>query len=658
MARYYIWVLVSASPKMRIIDDGEPSKSTATATANFPVYPALVFRSGSYSGLLLDSDPKEDHTVFPALRSFCFVIFACSPLVATGADVPLHRQTHVRQPVALATGSGQLFVSNRLSGTISVVDCESNELVREFHVGDSLSDLAMAGESRVLALDSINHQVVTLGNQGGRLHVLQRHSVAHTPINIAVAPDLRLVSIASLWARQVTILPLTTAQGGLAIDRPSRKVLDLPFAPREQWISPDARHLVVADAFGGKLAIVDLRELSLLAIRSIEGHNIRGLAQSHDKTQLHFVHQLLNGHVATHRERVFWGTVLGNVMKSVSLSDLVTPAEQQAGSKTSMRPIAHWSLLPLGEPGNGAGDPGSVVINSQGAAVVALSGVNQVAIRKTPRQPFVRREVGKRPAAIALSPSGDVAYVANRFDDSISVVDISELSVSKTISLGPRPAATLVDHGEQLFHDCRLSLDGWYSCQSCHTDGHTCGLLNDNFGDGTLGAPKRVPSLLGGGQTGPWAWNGSQHRLRDQIHKSITTTMRGEQEDATDQHLEALAAYVRTLVPPPSLREARGHMDDAANERGRLVFVKTGCGDCHQAPTYTTAETYDVGLRDGRGTDHFNPPSLRGVSQRNRYFHDNRGRSLHDVLVNHNHQGGRGLSKQDLADLLEFLNSL
>ena len=46
------------------------------------------------------------------------------------------------------------------------------------------------------------------------------------------------------------------------------------------------------------------------------------------------------------------------------------------------------------------------------------------------------------------------------------------------------------------------------SCHSCHPDGHTNGLLNDNLGDGNFGAPKRVLSLLGVGQTGPWAWNG------------------------------------------------------------------------------------------------------------------------------------------------------
>ena len=54
----------------------------------------------------------------------------------------------------------------------------------------------------------------------------------------------------------------------------------------------------------------------------------------------------------------------------------------------------------------------------------------------------------------------------------------------------------------------KLAHDGWFSCHSCHTDGHTNSRLNDSLGDGSFGAPKRVLSLLGVNDTAPWAWNG------------------------------------------------------------------------------------------------------------------------------------------------------
>ena len=164
-------------------------------------------------------------------------------------------------------------------------------------------------------------------------------------------------------------------------------------------------------------------------------------------------------------------------------------------------------------------------------------------------------------------------------------------------------------------------------------------------------------SLLGAADTGPWAWNGRQRVLRDQIHKSIVNTMRGEEPAARSENLDALEAYVRSLTPPPSLTQARGMRDAAAIERGRRLFQNRGCAECHRPPTYTSRDAYDVGLADERGGTDFNPPSLRGVSQRQRYFHDNRAARLADVFRQYQH-GVRELSDDELRDLLAFLNSL
>ena len=64
------------------------------------------------------------------------------------------------------------------------------------------------------------------------------------------------------------------------------------------------------------------------------------------------------------------------------------------------------------------------------------------------------------------------------------------------------------------------------------------------------------------------------------------------------------------------------------------------------------------GLRDEAGESHFNPPSLRGVSQGGPYFHDNRAATLEEVFTRHRHQLGGELSKPDLDALLAFLNSV
>ncbi|MEC8507764.1 MAG: hypothetical protein VXZ53_12360, partial [Planctomycetota bacterium] len=79
---------------------------------------------------------------------------------------------------------------------------------------------------------------------------------------------------------------------------------------------------------------------------------------------------------------------------------------------------------------------------------------------------------------------------------------------------------------------------------------------------------------------------------------------------------------------------------------------------CHQPPLYTSPDLYDVGFEDEEGNREFNPPSLRGVSQRGPYFHDNRAGSLEEVLEKFRHQVTKELTSQERRDLIHFLRSL
>ena len=123
-----------------------------------------------------------------------------------------------------------------------------------------------------------------------------------------------------------------------------------------------------------------------------------------------------------------------------------------------------------------------------------------------------------------------------------------EIRVSCTIRLGPKISKGLTQKGEALFHDAHLSFHGWFSCHSCHTDGHANGRLNDNEADGSFGAPKKVLPLGHVAKTGPWSWLGSRQQLSDEIHRSILTTMR---EVPSEEKEEALLAYMKTLQAPP-----------------------------------------------------------------------------------------------------------
>ena len=88
------------------------------------------------------------------------------------------------------------------------------------------------------------------------------------------------------------------------------------------------------------------------------------------------------------------------------------------------------------------------------------------------------------------------------------------------------------------------------------------------------------------------------------------------------------------------------------------MFDSQNCAVCHHDGNFTSAEAYDVGLRDEVGKTQFNPPTLRGVSQRNRLFHDNRAESLRDVFTKSSHGLEKELAAQEIDDLIEYLKSL
>jgi hypothetical protein len=241
------------------------------------------------------------------------------------------------------------------------------------------------------------------------------------------------------------------------------------------------------------------------------------------------------------------------------------------------------------------------------------------------------------------------------FSDTVSVVDLATATQTDQFSLGPQPQPTPAQLGEMLFFDSRLSHDGWMSCHSRHTDRHSSGQLNDNLSDGSFGAPKRVLSLLGVGQTAPWAWIGEVKTLEEQVTNSIAKTMRGGAP--TEEQVAALVAYIKTLPAPPPGDSATGR-NASEVRRGEQLFETLDCVRCHTHPTYTSPRAYDVGLTDSDGNRTFNPPSLRGAGRRHALFHDARATSLNNVLAEYKHQLDRELSGSELEALLQFLKSL
>ncbi|HEV3116557.1 MAG TPA: cytochrome c peroxidase, partial [Gemmataceae bacterium] len=371
------------------------------------------------------------------------------------------------------------------------------------------------------------------------------------------------------------------------------------------------------------------------------------LALNRDGSELVIAQQILYSLAQTTFDDVHWGNLITNNLRVLQTDNVLSAkADLLKGQRL------HY----LGDVGNAAGDPAHLAISQTGKVIVALGGVGDILLGNEKDYHWQRLRVGRHPVAVVIGSDGKQAYVANRFADSIAVVDLQKTTATAETSLGPQPQLSARDRGEMLFYDARLAHDGWLSCHSCHSDGHSNGLLNDNLGDGSFGAPKRVLSLLGVGDTAPYAWLGAMPDLESQIQKSILTTMHGPKP--SPQQVKDLAAFLRTLRPPPGILKFAAKHDSAGLERGRAVFHQQACTRCHTPPEYTSPGAYDVGFRDEVGNTRFNPPSLRGVSQGGPYLHDNRAATLEEVISKYRHQLKNELTKQDREDLLMFLRSL
>jgi len=540
-------------------------------------------------------------------------------------------------PVALAlTANGRwLFTANQRSGTISVIDTDSLKSIGDVAVGRKLADITLTPDGKhLLAVDEDAHELIVLARRESALSVVRRVPVPPGAVCVRVSADGARCFVTSVWQRRLADVDLATY-------RVQRS--DLPLAPRLMLQFPESDKLLVADAFGGQLALFDSKRRTVESLRQLPAHNIRGLALSPDRKHVLVAHQVLHRLGETTRDNVHWGNVITNNLRVLQLDRVLDArADLLDGSR----------LHQLGEAGRGSGDPAGVVAAVDSSLAVTLSGVGQIAVGPDRLGNWDLVKVGSRPHAMVASADGRLVYVANTFSDSISVVDVQARFVQPEISLGTQPSLSARERGERLFYDARLSHDGWMSCHSCHTDGHSNRLLSDTLGDGSFGAPKRVLSLLGVKDTAPYAWNGGIADLESQIRKSVATTMHGPK--LSDQQVADLAAYLRALAPPPSPEK---HTAEQIG-RGRIVYEKQRCATCHAPPTYTSEGTYDVDLKDETGNRHFNPPSLRGLAHGGPFFHDGRAATLEEVFTKYGHQLKGELPAEQLRDLLAFLRSL
>jgi cytochrome c peroxidase len=270
----------------------------------------------------------------------------------------------------------------------------------------------------------------------------------------------------------------------------------------------------------------------------------------------------------------------------------------------------------------------------------------------------------------------------------------------------------LVDLGDRLFHDPRLSQDNTISCASCHLLS-TGGIDREpvSVGVGGVKGGINAPTVYNSSFNFSQFWDGRAGTLEEQaagpVHNPVEMNSNwdeviGKLSDdpnmlqafdssfkdgiTPDNIVLAIAEFERSLVTPnsPFDQWLMGN-DDALGDielQGYRLFKDYGCISCHQginvggnlyaymgamgdyfADRSKAVTKEDLGrynVTGKMGDQHFfKVPSLRLVALTPPYFHDASTSSLHQaVLIMGRYQLGREIPDSDIDAIVAFLNSL
>ncbi|MGB7435325.1 MAG: beta-propeller fold lactonase family protein [Candidatus Acidiferrum sp.] len=284
-----------------------------------------------------------------------------------------------------------------------------------------------------------------------------------------------------------------------------------------------------------------------------------------------------------------------------------------------------------------------------------LDTAQRVVLRRLPTQ--------SNPTDVVVSPDGRSAYVVNRLDDSLTLVNIPQFTVRGRIDLGGPKEITDLRRGEQLFHDAKFCFQGQFACATCHPDNHIDGVAW-NLETPQLGRDRVANRTLRGiAETAPYKWNGHNPDLETQCGPRIAQFL-FHSEGFNAVQLANLVAFIKAIPLPPNRHLSPDGQLTAAQERGKDIFFQKACNTCHPPATHYTSKTsFDVGTASTYDTSGiFDVPQLDRTYQKPPYLHNGEARSLEEIWTLYNPTDKHGvtsdMSKEQLNDLVEFLKTL
>jgi YVTN family beta-propeller protein len=590
----------------------------------------------------------------------------------------------------------------------------------------SPSEMAFSPDGRLLyVVCERSDQLLVLNAKEGA--VLRRIRVGHIPRAVAVSPDGRQAFVTNSWDDTVSVIDAASAS--------VTRTIATGAEPYGVVVDRAGKTLYVANRISSDVSLIDLAS-GVERKRLMAGRGASYLAISADGSRVYCTHvypRIGAQRTVPQSEVTVIDTAREAVVKRIPLDGVAgmfhvaLSADGRLGVVAQMRPknlvpLAHvehgWvfghSLTVFGSDVSAGADAGSAIevpldelehyyslqygvaitpdksrifVTASGSDIVTVIDTKcLLAFTRRREKPFVndlsasaayvmaRIAVGKNPRGVAMSPDGKRLYVANRMDDTLSVIDATNNKSVATIDLGGPKNITALRRGEQLFTTSRYAFQGQFSCANCHIDstfdGLTWDLEPDGFGKDIV--DNRLIEDLAG--TEPFKWNGGNPSMAQECGPR-TEMYFYRSQSYSPRELADLVEYIYNLPSRPNRFRLTDGQLTTAQERGKAIFYRTvnkfgkaipeanQCAYCHSGPKHTSQKQFDVGT--GKWTDRspiFDTPQLVNIALTAPYLHDESARSLEEIWTVFNphdqHGATNDLTKDELNDLIEYLRTL
>ncbi len=559
-------------------------------------------------------------------------------------------------PIGIAQGGkSELLLVHKGLKQISVYSPDGQKFLRSFELDGIPTGICVDGDKAYVTTFEAEGRLVILSLVSGKAEAtISTGSGACNPV---LSPDKKRVYVCNQFQNTVS-----------EINIESRKVVrtvSVLREPRSVVFSKDGRYMFVTNFLPAQQADLDYVAACVSVIemggytkvkdiKLANGSNaLRGICITPDGKYIYVSHNLGRFTVPTSQLQQGW-------MNTSAFSIIDVQKQEFLGA------------VVVDEPERGAAGIWSILCNER-SLFISHSGTHEVSViahqemlDKFSSYPDktvldydltflygMRKRIplqGNGPRCMTLID--DKLFIPTYFSDILNVMDVNTCEIT-AYNLNPEREETAENKGERLFNDASQCFQNWQSCNGCHpgdarTDGMNWDLMNDGVGNS-----KNCKSLLFSHKTPPNMISG----IREHAELAVRAGFNFIQFfDVAEEDAACVDAYLKALRPVPSPYLVNGELSELA-KKGKKVFEKLKCGECHGGVYYTDLKMHRIG-DDIEFENGWDTPTLCEVWRTAPYLFDGRAATMKEVFSVHKHGIEKRISEKEIDALTEYVNSL